>query len=397
MIIGTLLVALFAAAFSGRDNQIHVQPPRLESTVTIDGVLDDAAWTEAVRLTGFSQYAPVDGRQAEQVTEALVFYSPTAIYFGIRAQAAPGSVHATLASRDRIEADDAIEIFLNPFNDGRQALVFGVNPLGIQADGALVEGTNNRGSALFGGLESGREVTDLTPDYVFQSKGRLTDYGYEIEIAILFKTLRFPADRVQSWALNVVRRVQSTGHEDSWAPALRAKSSFLSQSGTLDGLSDLHRGLVLDLNPVATAHSDGAAAGPGWRYDTSRPEFGGNVRWGVTPNLTLNGTINPDFSQVEADASQFTFDPRSALFFPEKRPFFLDGAELFNAPNNLIYTRRIAAPIAAVKLTGNSGGTDIAVLSALDDAATSVSGVDHPLFNIARIQHELPHASKIGV
>ena len=159
-------------------------------------------------------------------------------------------MHATLANRDRIDADDAIQIFLNPFKDGRQALVFGVNPLGIQADGALVEGTGNRGGAAFSALESGREVTDLTPDYVFQSKGRLTDDGYEIEIAIPFKTLRFPADRVQSWALNIVRRVQSSGHEDSWTPALRAKSSFLAQSGTLDGLSDLHRGLVLDLNPV---------------------------------------------------------------------------------------------------------------------------------------------------
>src|SRR3954449_1718647 len=392
MIIGTLLVALSAAAFSGRVNQIHVQAPRLESTVTIDGVLDDAAWTEAVRLTGFSQYAPVDGRQAEQVTEVLVFYSPTAIYFGIRAQAPPGSVHATLANRDRIDADDAIHIFLNPFNDGRQAFVFGVNPLGIQSDGALVEGTGNRGATAFSALESGRESTDLTPDYVYESKGRVTADGYEIEIAIPFKTLRFPATRVQTWSVNITRRVQSSGQEDSWTPARRAQSSFLSQSGTLDGLTDLHRGLVLDLNPVITAKADGVSAGDRWTYDTHHPEFGGNIRWGVTPNLTMNGTINPDFSQVEADASQFTFDPRSALFFPEKRPFFLDGAELFSAPNNLIYTRRIAAPVTAIKLTGKSAGTDIALLSAVDDTATSLSGLEHPVFTIARIQHDLPRS-----
>jgi Domain of unknown function (DUF5916) len=393
-------LVLAAAVYSGRDNQVHVAPPRIDApaaTVTVDGVLDEAVWQQAVRLTGFSQYAPVDGRAAEDQTEILVFYSPTAIYFGIEAHAVPGSVHATLANRDRIDADDAIQIFLNPFKDGRQALVFGVNPLGIQSDGTLVEGTNNRGGALFSALESGREVTDLTPDYVYQSKGRLTDTGYVIEIAIPFKTLRFPADRVQSWALNIVRIVQSSGHEDSWAPALRAKSSFLAQSGTLEGLTDLHRGLVLDLNPVATAHSEGTPAGDRWQYDTSRPELGGNVRWGVTPNLTLNGTINPDFSQVEADASQFTFDPRSALFFPEKRPFFLDGAELFNTPNNLIYTRRIAAPVAAVKLTGNSAGTDIALLSAVDDAATSASGIDHPIFTIVRLQHDLPRSSKVGI
>ena len=375
------------------------QPPRVDAPaaiVTVDGVMDEAVWQQAVRLTDFSQYSPVDGRPADDPTEVFVFYSPTTLYFGIKARAAAGSVHATLANRDRIDADDAIQIFLNPFKDGRQALVFGVNPLGIQSDGALVEGTGNRGGAAFSALESGREVTDLTPDYVFQSKGRVTDDGYEIEIAIPFKTLRFPTDRVQSWALNVVRRIQSSGREDSWTPALRAKSSFLSQSGTLDGLTDLRRGLVLDLNPVATAHSDGLPAGGGWNYTTSSPEFGGNVRWGVTPNLTLNGTVNPDFSQVEADASQFTFDPRSALFFPEKRPFFLDGAELFNAPNNLIYTRRIAAPLTAIKLTGKSAGTDIALLSAVDDPATSASGVDHPVFTIARIQHDLPRASKVG-
>ena len=393
-------LVLAAAVYSGRDNQLHVTIPRVDTpsaTITVDGILDEPAWQQAVRLTDFSQYSPVDGRAAEDETEILVFYSPTTIYFGVKARAVPGSVHATLANRDRIDSDDGIQIFLNPFKDGRQALVFGVNPLGIQADGALVEGSGNRGGALFSALESGREVTDLTPDYVYQSKGRVTDEGYEIEIAIPFKTLRFPTDRVQSWALNVVRLVQSSGHEDSWVPALRAKSSFLAQSGTIDGLTDLHRGLVLDLNPVATAHTDGLPSGDSWRYDTSGPEFGGNVRWGVTPNLTLNGTINPDFSQVEADASQFTFDPRSALFFPEKRPFFLDGAELFNSPNNLIYTRRIAAPVTAVKLTGNSAGTDIALLSAVDDVATSASGVDHPVFNIARIQHDLPRSSKVGI
>src|SRR3954466_8774613 len=396
MTIAALIFALSSAAFSGRDNQIHVEPPRIESTVTIDGVLDDAAWSQAARLTGFSQYAPLDGRQADNLPGVIVSYSPPAIYFGFRAQAAQGSVNATLANRDRIDADDAIHIFLNPFNDGRQAFVFGVNPLGIQSDGALVEGTGNRGETAFSALESGRESTDLTPDYVYASKGRVAADGYEIEIAIPFKTLRFPATRVQTWSVNVTRRVQSSGQEDSWTPALRAQSSFLSQSGTL-GLTDLRRGLVLDLNPVITAKADGVSAGDRWTYDSNRPEAGANVRWGVTPNLTLNGTVNPDFSQIEADASQFTYDPRAALFFPEKRPFFLDGAELFRTPNNLIYTRQIAAPVAAVKLTGKAAGTDVALLSAVDDVATSASGFDHPVFNIVRLQHNLRGASKFGL
>src|SRR5205085_91169 len=116
---------------------------------------------------------------------------------------------------------------------------------------------------------------------------------------------------------------------------------FLGQSGTLEGLTDLRPGLVLDLNPVVTAKADGAGSNGAWSYDAHRPELGANVRWGVTPNLMLAGTLNPDFSQVEADAGQVAFDPRTALFYPEKRPFFLEGAELFSAPNNLIYTRRV--------------------------------------------------------
>ena len=399
MVLTTLVLALtVGGVYSGRDNQLHVQVPRVDApAITVDGALDEPEWQQAAKLVEFSQYSPVDGRRAENETEVFVFYSATTIFFGVKAHADAGAVHATLANRDKIDADDSIQFFLNPFKDGRQALVFAVNPLGIQADGALVEGTGNRSVTAFSGLEIGRENTDLTPDYVFQSKGRLTPYGFEVEIAIPFKTLRFPADAVQSWALNVMRRVQSSGVEDSWTPAERAKSSFLAQSGTLEGLSDLRRGLVLDLNPVVTTRADGAAASSGWLYDTSRPEAGGNVRWGITPNLTMDGTVNPDFSQVEADASTFQFDPRSAVFFPEKRPFFLDGAELFNTPNNLVYTRRIGEPVAAAKVTGKISGTDVAVLSAADDVTLSASGSDHPVFNIIRLQRDLPHASKVGL
>ena len=178
MNIAALVVSLAAAIFSGRDNQVHVPLPRVDAPmITVDGVLDESVWEQAARLTDFSEYSPVAGRPADDPTEVLVFYSPTAIYFGVKARAAPGAVHATLANRDRIDADDQIQIFINPFKDGRQALVFSVNSLGIQADGVLVEGTNNRGGVAFSALESGREVTDLTPDYVFQSKGRVTADG----------------------------------------------------------------------------------------------------------------------------------------------------------------------------------------------------------------------------
>jgi hypothetical protein len=381
--------------YSGRDGRLQVAIPRLEEEVRIDGVLDDAPWRQAARLTDFSTYAPVDGALSAEPTEVLVFYSPTAIHFSVRAHAAPGKVRATLANRDRLDTEDQVRIFLSTFNDGRQALYFAVNPLGVQADGVLVEGTATPGGG-FEGLATGREEPDLSPDFVFDSKGRLTAEGYEVEVRIPFKTLRFPSAPRQSWGLHVTRMQQWNAHEDSWVPARRAAASFLAQSGTLDGLAELKRGLVLDLNPELTGTMAGASGSRGWTYDAERPSLGGNVRWGVTSNLTLNGTVNPDFSQIEADASQFTFDPRSAVFYAEKRPFFLDGLEQFTTPNRLIYTRRVVDPIGAAKLSGKIGGTSVALLSAVDSESQSRRG-SHPVYNLMRVQRDLFGQSKAAL
>jgi Domain of unknown function (DUF5916) len=390
------LLAAAGPVYQGTERNVRVELPRLDAAVIVDGHLSEPAWQQAATLTGFSQYAPDDGRAAVDETEVLVWYSPTAIHFGIRAHASPGTVRATLADRDRIENDDWIQIFLSTFDDGRQASVFGVNPLGVQLDGAVIENTGAQGSG-FGGLAGGRTLPDLSPDFVFDSKGRLTDYGYEVEVRIPFKSLRYQSAPVQNWGLHVIRRIQSSGHEDSWVPARRSAASFLGQSGTLLGLTDLRRGLVMDLNPVVTSHVDGSESGDRWSYDAHRPEPGGNLRWGLTPNLTLNATLNPDFSQVEADATQFQIDPRQALFFPEKRPFFLDGIEFFSTPNNLVYSRRIVEPLAAAKVTGKVGSTTIAALSAVDGEAQSSDTTSHPLFNIVRVQHDLGAASRGAV
>ena len=377
--------------FVGASGQVRFAPPRIEAEIEVDGVLAEPVWQRAARLTGFSQYAPADRRPAEQETEILVWYSPTALHFGVRAKATPGTVRATLANRDRLGEEDRIEFYLGTYNDGHQALVFAVNPLGVQQDGAMAEqGRQNAG---------GREGTDLSPDYVYSSQGRLTPEGFEIEIRIPFKTLRYQSSDPQDWGLHIIRRVQATGHEYSWVPAIRAAPSFLGQSGTLQGLTGLRRGLVMDLNPVITARATGAPdpASPGsWRYDDAA-EFGANVRWGITPNLTLNGTYNPDFSQVEADASQIITDPRRALFFAEKRPFFLEGIEQFSTPNQLIYSRQIVAPVAATKLTGKVAGTTVATMLALDGRELSRTREDNPFFAIARMQRDLGGGSRLGL
>src|SRR6266446_482326 len=392
-----LLLCSDSTSYSGRDHELDVRIPRQEAEVVIDGDLSDSVWARAARLTGFSQYSPNDGVPAADSTQVLVWYSATAIYFGIRAFEQHGRPTVTLANRDQIFGDDNVQILLGTFHDAKQVLMFAVNPLGIQGDGSLIEGANVTASGFIGGAVVGREQPDLSPDFVFQSRGRVTDWGYEVEVRIPFKSIRYQPRQPQDWRLNIVREVKHSGSEDSWFPARRANATFIGQSGNLVGLSGMHRGLVVDLNPEATGKASGAPTPSGYRYDLGNPQVGGNIRWGVSDNLTLNGTIKPDFSQVETDAGQLAFDPRQALFFPEKRPFFLEGSELFQVPQSLIYTRRIVQPVAAVKLTGTTFGTDIGLLSAVDQKFASLTGADNPIFNILRAQRSLGRGSRVGL
>ncbi|MES2125127.1 MAG: DUF5916 domain-containing protein [Gemmatimonadota bacterium] len=402
-----ILTALMLAAalgqsdtlvYSGRAGQTVVRPPRLSAATVIDGVLDEPQWRSAAVLTGFSQYSPVDGVAAADSTEILVWYSPNALHIGVRAFDASGAVHATLTNRDQIFGDDHVQILLSTFNDGRQATVFAVNPFGIQGDGAQNESGRGGGGGGFNNTAQTREGTDISQDFVWESKGHLTPGGYEVEIQIPFKSIRFQQAKTQTWGINIIRYVPRSGEEQTWTMTRRAAASFLSQSGKLEGLTELDAGHPLDVVPTLTSRVVGssAASGTGWNYDGGKPEMGGNIRYGVTPNLTLNATANPDFSQVESDAGQFSFDPRQAIGFPERRPFFLDGIEQFDAPQNMIYTRRIVQPVFATKITGKVGGTQIGVLGAVDDK-TSSRNDEHPIFGVVRLSRDLGPGSRLGM
>jgi hypothetical protein len=407
MLFTTLVAAALlqdsTLVYNGRANRIHVDVPRIDATATIDGNLDDQVWARAARLTGFSQYQPVDGRPAEEPTEVLVWYSPDAIYFGIRARETHGNVvRATHANRDNIDSEDQIQILLDTDNARQIAFLFGVNPYGVQQDGtrsAQFAGGAGGPSATGGGFRNINPLegsVDLNPDYFFESKGRLIEGGYEVEVRIPFKSLRYQDSRVQSWGIHILRRVQHSGFQDTWAPAVRANANFLAQSGSLDGLHDLQRGLVLEATPTLTAHADRSPTLGNGRDYQRKADLGGDVRWGIRQNLTLNGTINPDFSQVEADVGQVLLNERFALFYPEKRPFFLDGLELFDSPNQLIYTRQIVAPLGGVKLTGKLGGTNVASMIVGDDRQYSWGGNHSPLFGVSRIRYDYGSGNTLG-
>ena len=362
--------------------------PRVEAAIEIDGILDEPVWEQATRLTGFHQFRPADGRPAVEETEIRVWYSPNAIYFGIIAHdRQPGTIRATNADRDNIGGEDRVVIFLDTFNDHRRAYFFGVNPLGVQADGVRSE-TGANASSIFGGTE------DESPDYVFDSKGRLTDEGYVVEVRIPFKSLRYAGGEVKQWGLNFSRIIQRTGFEDTWTDVRRAGTSFLAQSGVIDGLTGLSAGMVTEVQPFVTVTANGsrdATTGTFSRDDVD-PSFGANFRLGLT-NLTLDGTVNPDFSQVESDVGLVTVNERFALFLPEKRPFFLEGIELFATPNQLVYTRRVVDPIAGGKFTGKFGNTGVAYLAAVDETG----GTNDAFFNLLRVRQDIGKNSIAGM
>ena len=387
--LGAIVLPAVGDAQTSRDypgrGAPSVNVPRVDAPPVIDGEMNEPAWDGAARLTDFSQYQPVDKRPAAEPTEVRVVYTPEAIYFGIIATASdPGTVRATLSKRDNISNDDRVTIYLDTFNDKRRAFFFGSNPLGVQLDGVRTEGAASAGN-MFGGS------VDLNPDFRFETRGRLTATGYVVEMRIPFKSLRFPSG-AQQWGVQVVRNVPARSAEDTWTDAQRGASSLLAQSGLLVGIDNVERGVVTDLQPFVTAAVAGARTADGrFTRDNGTYDAGLNARLGFS-SFAVEATVNPDFSQVESDAGLVTVNERFTLFLPERRPFFLEGIELFATPNQLVYSRRIANPIAGGKVTGKRGRVGVALLSALDQ----VPGQD-ALFNVARLRADYGGNSVAGL
>ncbi|MEO6443776.1 MAG: DUF5916 domain-containing protein [Gemmatimonadaceae bacterium] len=381
----TMLAALAVSAASSSHAQEGVtvpgrgaptvRVPRAPDSVAVDAQLSEPAWATAVRLAGFSQYLPVDERPAAENTEVRLFYTSKALYVGIIATAHdPGSVRATLSKRDNIANDDRVTIYLDTFNDRRRAFFLGANALGVQVDGVRTEGAVSAGN-IFGGS------VDLNPDFQFETAGRRTSTGFVIEMRIPFKSLRFPTGE-QRWGLQVVRDIPGRSAQDTWTDARRGSASLLAQSGELVGIEDIDRGVVTDIQPFITEAIVGSRDPVTGTFTRDNGTFdaGVNVRLGF-PSFAIDATVNPDFSQVESDAGLVTVNERFTLFLPERRPFFLEGIELFATPGQLVYSRRIANPIAGGKLTGKLGRFGVAYLSALDD-----SPGENALFNVARFR-----------
>ncbi len=402
-------VCIEACSYSGEAGDVRLALPDVEDPpMSVDGALEEPAWKRAARLTGFTQYQPIEGASASQRTEVLVFRTDDDLYFGVMAHdSEPEGVRATLAERDNIVAsDDYVRIILDTFHDQRRAYSFAVNPLGIQQDGLWLEGGTRAmqgggGSGGGGGGGGGRgggrsDPVDDNQDFIWESRGRILSWGYQVEIRVPLKSLRFPAETLQDWGLQVLRVIQRDGFRESWAPLTAESTNRLAQSGTIERLAGLDPGLFLELNPVVTGLRSGAYDLESASMVRGDPdmEFGLNATYGLTSNLTLDATYNPDFSQVEADAGQIAVNERFALFFPEKRPFFLEGTELFEMPVRLAYTRSIVDPVVGAKLSGKVGGLSLGYLGAADEA---VADDGNAIVNLLRLRTDLGTSSTLGL
>ncbi len=385
--------------------------PRFEHAPVIDGKLDDEVWKHAAVFKDFYQIRPGDNIAPSKPTEVFIGYDSKKLYLGFHCfDDERDKVRATVAKRDEVFGDDNVRVFLDTFNDQRRAYVIGWNPLGIQQDGIMTEGSG----------------TDFSVDIVMESKGVLTDDGWTVEVAIPFKSLRYEAGKGKLWGFSVIRNFfRFNDEQDSWMPISRDISSNLAQEGHITGLEGISTEHTLEVIPsltlsetgkrVATLSSAQLAANPAlidpgrMLNEPIKHDLGVTVKYGLTPTVTLDATINPDFAQVEADQTVVTANQRFPIFFEEKRPFFLEGIDIFQTRLQVVHTRAIVDPDVAVKLTGKRGRNTFGVLLASDNAPGNFVGDErtdpvnlrfldkNAYIGVLRVKHDVGKQSSIGL
>ncbi len=373
--------------------------PQIDGAMTIDGQLDEAAWQQALMLTLDFETDPGENVAAEVRTECYLMYDQRRLYVAFKAfDPEPEKIRARLTDRDTAFRDDFLGVALDTFNDERHAFEFFVNPLGIQMD-LIFDDVNSSEDESWNGL--------------WKSSGRLTDFGYQVEFAIPFSTLRFPrTSGVQTWGIDVLRkRPRNFSQRLAINPLAREVNCYLCQFSKIRGFEGISPGRNIELNPTLTSarfdrRADDDPNGPLVEGDGTT-DLGLTVSWGISPNMTLSGTLQPDFSQVEADTAQLDINNRFALFFSERRPFFLESAELFSSPLDIVFTRNVAAPKWGTKLTGKQGKHAIGLFVAEDEQTNLLfpgsQGSDAGRFDFAttdsvvRYRHDIGSSSAVGL
>lgn len=358
MLISSLLFLLAPFSISkGKENNFNpndfkVNVPEFKESPEIDGVLENPLWLNGTVLENFTQYEPQEGATPSEKTVAYLGHDEHNLYIALHCfDSSPRGIRANLCQRDKVHGDDEISIYLDTFNDQKRAFVFQANACGVQGDGVYTESSGHG--------RGGFERIDRSWDTYFTSDARIDESGYIVEMAIPFKSLRFPNSKTQTWGLQIMRTIRRKNEEIYWFPRSRNVNGLLVQSGKIEMNGKIAKGRNIEIMPVFTGMKESDE-----KFD---PQAGINLKYGITSDLTADLTFNPDFSQVEADMPQIEVNQRYALRYDEKRPFFLEGKDFFNTPLELVYSRKVVDPLWGMKLTGKTGKTTLGFLSVLDE------------------------------
>ena len=372
-------------------------PPAIEDFLKMRPEGDTAG--QMKKVIGFVQRNPHDGAPASQPSEAYLGYDDKNLYAVFVCFDDPRKVRAHLSRREDVFDDDTVEIIVDTFHDRRRGYVFQVTPLGVQWDAIWTEIPHADSQGNLSNFDS-------SFDTVWDAKGKITPQGYVVWIAIPFKSLRFSPTQKQEWGLILYRGILRENEDDFWPRISRSVEGRLAQAATANGLEQISPGRNMQFNPYGALRSFRAldTRNPVPVFDSRGAEFRGGLdsKFILHDNLVLDVTANPDFSQVESDEPQITVNQRFEVFFPEKRPFFLENADFFKTPIDLFFTRRIGDPQFGARLTGKTGPYSLGVL-AIDDRGpgNSVPNNDpvegaRAAFFIGRVSRDIFGQSSVG-
>jgi Domain of unknown function (DUF5916)/Carbohydrate family 9 binding domain-like len=376
--------------------------PRLSRAPSLDDFLTmqpqgDVA-REMAKVTGFTQRNPHDGEAVSETTEAYLGYDQKNLYVVFVCFDDPKKVRGRMSRREDIYDDDQVEIILDTFHDRRRAYAFQTTPLGVQWDAIWTEASRE---------EETQSHFDTSFDTVWNSRGKVTAWGFVVWMEIPFKSLRFPATKVQEWGVILYRGITRKSEDSFWPHITFKVEGRLGQAATLDGLEGISPGRDIELIPYGLLRGFRALdtrdpQNPYFQKAAAQGAAGMDAKFVIRDHFTIDATAHPDFSQVESEDPQITVNQRYAVYFPEKRPFFLENEDFFRSPMNLFFTRNIGDPSAGLRLTGKDGPYSVGVMSS-DDRSPGLAVPDYnalsgirSYFNVARVTRDIWRQSSVG-
>jgi len=394
--LAVLVSSHSGAQVPGNQARYVVAPVRIDRDLDLTGSLADTAWNSAPTIQCPFEIFPGENIPAKRRTRVKVLYNSRYLYFGFACEDSDAAaIRAHLTDRDNIFQDDFVFVAIDPFRNNQRAYEFVTNPYGVQGD--LMRTGNNE---------------DASWDAVWYSKGAVSDTGYTVEIAIPFQSLHFPSAEIQDWSVMILRIYpRESRYQMSWTSFDRNDPCSICQGGTVKGLQGLQSTAAFEVLPYIMGFQSGSlndAGNPSSGFVNGKVggRAGAGLRYSPNPSTSLEAVANPDFSQVESDAAQISVNTTFAIFYPEKRPFFMNGADLFTTPMADFYSRMINNPLGAAKFITKTHGLTLAYLAAEDrNSPFIIPGEEGSRFqesslrsfsNVLRAKYEFGTESYVG-